>query len=281
MCKRQAGVKLADEEKGLEGIIDDISEDHAKLILDRLELLSKLREVYKHPKLDERLKLCQNNPDTPDWWQPGKHDRELVRAVLKHGIYRSEVFILNDVDFCFNELEKRFTKEIDMHMKRSSIKAETHADLLNFDKNEILVKLEKGEGTLKIEKVNLKKENSEISENEKLKIESEQPVEETLEVKNEEKEIEKEKQNDKEIEIEKEKEKDEDNTEAKESENDKEKDIVNDVDMEQEKEIDANKANEGDQNMEVDEVSVVTDDKNEEEKKGKFYENNLEIFNNF
>lgn len=103
MCKRQAGVKLLDDEKGLESIIDDISEDHARLILDRLELLSKLREVTKSSKLEDRLRLCKNNNDTPDWWEPGKHDLELIRAILKHGLHKSEESIMNDPAFSFRD----------------------------------------------------------------------------------------------------------------------------------------------------------------------------------
>lgn len=123
MCKRQAGVKLHEEERNLEGYIDEISEDHAKLVLDRLDLLSKLREIARHSKMEERIKLCENNLDTPDWWEPGKHDRELVKAVLKHGLYRSDQFILNDTEFSFYEAEKRYLKELEAHIQRM-IKAE-------------------------------------------------------------------------------------------------------------------------------------------------------------
>ncbi|XP_017465097.1 PREDICTED: nuclear pore complex protein DDB_G0274915-like isoform X2 [Rhagoletis zephyria] len=130
MCKRKAGVKLNDNERGLEGIFEEISEDHAKLILERLELLSKLREIARHPQLEERLKLCQKNPDTPDWWEPGRHDKELISAVLKHGLYRSETFIFNDPNFSFAESEKRFIRELEAQIQRS-IKLESfHADRL-------------------------------------------------------------------------------------------------------------------------------------------------------
>ncbi|XP_053957379.1 mucin-19 isoform X9 [Anastrepha ludens] len=130
MCKRKAGIKLNDNERGLEGIIEEISEDHAKLILERLELLSKLREVARHPQLEERLKLCQMNADTPDWWEPGKHDKEIISAVLKHGLYRSETFIFNDPSFSFAESEKRFIRELEAQIQRS-IKLESfNADRL-------------------------------------------------------------------------------------------------------------------------------------------------------
>lgn len=142
MCKRQAGDKILEEEKGLEGLIDDIGEDHAKLILDRLELLSKLREVAKNPKLDERIKMCENNLDTPDWWESGKHDRELIRAVLKYGLYRSDQYILNDTEFPFAEAEKRYVRNLEV---LKSFKLDNPADLLKLANNELQIDFNKGE----------------------------------------------------------------------------------------------------------------------------------------
>lgn len=142
MCKRQAGDKIQEEEKGLEGLIDDIGEDHAKLILDRLELLSKLREVAKNPKLDERIKMCENNLDTPDWWESGKHDRELIRAVLKYGLYRSDQYILNDTEFPFAEAEKRYVRNLEV---LKSFKLDNPADLLKLANNELQIDFSKGE----------------------------------------------------------------------------------------------------------------------------------------
>lgn len=159
MCKRQAGVRLSDDDKGLEGIIDDISEDHARLVLDRLELLSKLREVVKSPQLDERLLLCQNNFDTPDWWESGKHDRELIRAVLKHGLYRSEYYIFNDPEFSFSKSERIFVEEMEKHLMKVQL-AEAEAEAL--DNKERIIKLEQGDSTMHIEKV--KKEEPDVVE---------------------------------------------------------------------------------------------------------------------
>lgn len=121
MCKRKAGVRLTDDEKEVDGIINDISEDHARLILDRLELLSKLREVVKHPRVEERLTLCNNNYDTPDWWESGHHDRELIRAVLKHGLYRSEYYIFNDPTYSFGKSEKMFIEEVESHLMKAQL----------------------------------------------------------------------------------------------------------------------------------------------------------------
>lgn len=149
MCKRQAGVKLLDEEKGLEGIIDDISEDHAKLVLDRLELLSKLREINKNSRLDDRLQLCNKNLDTPDWWEAGKHDKELIKAVLKHGLYQSEHYIMNDTEFCFRDMETIYKMALE-EIQKQSIKLEKAAEI---EANENLIKIEKEKQKLKEEEV--------------------------------------------------------------------------------------------------------------------------------
>lgn len=121
MCKRRAGVRLADDERELDGICEDISEDHARLILDRLELLSKLRELSKSGRLDDRLHLCQNNFDTPDWWESGRHDRELIRAVLKHGLYRSDYHVFNDPTYTFGASQRMFVEEVESHLLKAHL----------------------------------------------------------------------------------------------------------------------------------------------------------------
>lgn len=171
MCKRQAGEKLLEEEKGLEGLIDDIGEDHAKLILDRLELLSKLREIVKNPKLDERLKHCENNLDTPDWWESGKHDRELLRAVLKYGLYRSDQFILNDPDFPFAEAEKNYVRSLEV---LKSLKFDNPADLFKLAMGEIPTKVEKKEDATTIETTESPTKSEEIVETEKESVDVEE-----------------------------------------------------------------------------------------------------------
>lgn len=151
MCKRQAGVKLLEDEKGLENIIDDINEDHARLILDRLELLSKLREVAKNPKLDERLKLCKNNYDTPDWWEPGRHDKELIRAILKHGLYRTDALVMNDSELSFRDACKKYEKNLEIYNQNTIMKME--AELLKLEQTQLLMKMEK---EMKAEEMSMK-----------------------------------------------------------------------------------------------------------------------------
>lgn len=144
--------------------VDQLSPAKARQILDRVDLLSKIREeILSHPHLEERLSLCQPSGDTPDWWQPGKHDKELLLGAAKHGLGRTDITILNDPDFSFHKLlaksmyaSTQTLKTLDKSEK--AIKIESREDILKFDKDEILVKLEKGEGTLKIEKVGTKKD---------------------------------------------------------------------------------------------------------------------------
>lgn len=65
-------------------MIDGLNDEKARRALERINLLSKIREVIlPHPSLDERLKLCQISADVPDWWIAGKHDKDLLIGVAK------------------------------------------------------------------------------------------------------------------------------------------------------------------------------------------------------
>lgn len=64
--------------------IEMINEEKARRALERINLLNKIREVIlPHPMLEERLKLCQLSADVPEWWIPGKHDKDLLIGVAK------------------------------------------------------------------------------------------------------------------------------------------------------------------------------------------------------
>lgn len=80
---------------------------------------------------------------------------------------RTDYYILNDPELCFQEVLRKKVSSETAHENKGAIKLESHEDILKFDKNEILVKLEKGEGTLKIEKVAVKKEAAEDKEKKK------------------------------------------------------------------------------------------------------------------
>lgn len=148
--------------------IDLLSSSKARQILDRIDLLNKIREeILSHPHLEERLCLCKPSGDTPDWWQSGKHDKELLLGAAKHGLGRTDVTILNDPDFSFHKMLRKNIfgdSQVNKNLNKieKAIKIENREDILKFDKDEILVKLEKGEGTLKIEKVGIKKDNVQI-----------------------------------------------------------------------------------------------------------------------
>lgn len=269
MCKRQAGLKLNDNEKGLEGIIDDISEDHAKLVLDRLELLSKLREISKHPLLDERIKLCQNNFDTPDWWESGKHDKELIIAVLKHGLYRSECFIFNDPQFSFLESEKRFARELELQIRRNIKNNGNESHLSDLLSDEVILIKEE----MKDIKKEFKIEKFENCDTGKAEVEiiikgkrKDKIIEKEIE-KEEEKEIEKEKKEDveerNEKEMEKEQEKEEEDIEDNLKEEDKKEEDKEIVEKEGEK-LAATTEN-VDDNTDIEEKTVENEKCDEEE----------------
>ena len=59
--------------------VEPITEERASRCLARIDLLNKIRDdILPHPKLDERLKMCQQSFDMPPWWVCGKHDKELL-----------------------------------------------------------------------------------------------------------------------------------------------------------------------------------------------------------
>uniref|UniRef100_A0A8C8HY86 DNA helicase n=1 Tax=Oncorhynchus tshawytscha TaxID=74940 RepID=A0A8C8HY86_ONCTS len=92
-------------------IIDPITEERASRTLYRIELLRRIREqVLPHPLLGERLRLCQPSSDLPEWWDCGRHDRDLLLGASKHGVSRTDYHILNDPALGFLEAHRKFTK---------------------------------------------------------------------------------------------------------------------------------------------------------------------------
>ncbi|KAL4658748.1 chromodomain-helicase-DNA-binding protein 9-like isoform X1 [Arapaima gigas] len=82
--------------------IQPITEERASRTLYRIELLRKVREqVLRHPQLYERLLLCQPGPDLPVWWEPGRHDHDLLIGAAKHGVSRTDYHILRDPELTF------------------------------------------------------------------------------------------------------------------------------------------------------------------------------------
>jgi hypothetical protein len=108
MCKKVTGKTITETEEVMMAGVEAISEDAASLVLERIELMNKLRdEIALHPDLEERFNLCDTALDLPDWWVPGKHDRDLLFGAARHGIARMEYFVLNDPDLSFRDILKR------------------------------------------------------------------------------------------------------------------------------------------------------------------------------
>uniref|UniRef100_A0A8C2ZWA0 Chromodomain helicase DNA binding protein 7 n=1 Tax=Cyclopterus lumpus TaxID=8103 RepID=A0A8C2ZWA0_CYCLU len=109
MCKRVCRMQVKTETDPTL-IIDPITEERASRTLYRIELLRRIREqVLPHPLLSERLKLCQSSPDLPEWWESGRHDRDLLLGASKHGVSRTDYHILNDTALAFLDAHQRFT----------------------------------------------------------------------------------------------------------------------------------------------------------------------------
>lgn len=60
--------------------------------------------------MGERLKLCQPSLDLPEWWECGKHDKDLLIGAAKHGVSRTDYHILNDPELSFLEAHKNFAQ---------------------------------------------------------------------------------------------------------------------------------------------------------------------------
>ncbi|KAB1256575.1 Chromodomain-helicase-DNA-binding protein 7 [Camelus dromedarius] len=113
MCRRvcRMPTKPDDEPPDLSSAIEPITEERASRTLYRIELLRKIREqVLHHPQLGERLKLCQPSLDLPEWWECGRHDRDLLVGAAKHGVSRTDYHILNDPELSFLDAHKNFAQ---------------------------------------------------------------------------------------------------------------------------------------------------------------------------
>lgn len=89
--------------------MEPITEERAARTLYRIELLRKVREqVLRHPLLGSRLQLCRPSLYLPVWWECGKHDRDLLIGVAKHGLSRTDFYILNDPQLSFLEAHRNY-----------------------------------------------------------------------------------------------------------------------------------------------------------------------------
>ena len=108
MCKSVLGKKISEREQAMVDDLIAVPEERAELVLDRIEMMNTIRdEVIPHPELGERLRLCDTALDLPDWWVPGKHDKDLLYGAARHGLSRMEYFVLNDPELSFRDILKR------------------------------------------------------------------------------------------------------------------------------------------------------------------------------
>lgn len=91
--------------------MEPITEERAARTLYRIELLRKVREqVLRCPQLHERLKLCRPSLYLPVWWECGKHDRDLLIGTAKHGLNRTDYYIMNDPQLSFLDAYRNYAQ---------------------------------------------------------------------------------------------------------------------------------------------------------------------------
>ena len=186
MCKRVNGRRLTDEEENLPISVDPISEERASRCLARIDLLSKIREeILNHPELDERLQLCQNSMDLPDWWVCGKHDKDLMIGAAKYGLNRLDFNLANDTELSFYEVFKQLEeaneeKKAETDEQKLEDKPKDSENLENLNENQTEIKTEE-ETKDQIEKT----EPNDVEE----KIEIKDQINEESEVRAEESEV--------------------------------------------------------------------------------------------
>ncbi|XP_004447737.2 chromodomain-helicase-DNA-binding protein 6 isoform X4 [Dasypus novemcinctus] len=91
--------------------VEPITEERAARTLYRIELLRKIREqVLKCPQLHERLQLCRPSLYLPVWWECGKHDRDLLIGTAKHGLNRTDYYIMNDPQLSFLDAYRNYAQ---------------------------------------------------------------------------------------------------------------------------------------------------------------------------
>ncbi|NXX99105.1 CHD6 protein, partial [Centropus bengalensis] len=113
MCKNVCGLPLWKEDGPPDPdiYVEPITEERAARTLYRIELLRKVREqVLKSPQLHERLKLCRPSLYLPVWWECGKHDRDLLIGTAKHGLNRTDYYIMNDPQLSFLDAYRNYAQ---------------------------------------------------------------------------------------------------------------------------------------------------------------------------
>ncbi|KAM9859273.1 chromodomain-helicase-DNA-binding protein 6 [Aulostomus maculatus] len=102
-------------------LVEPLTEERAARTLYRIELLRKIREqVLRHPLLSARLQLCRPSLYLPVWWESGKHDRDLLIGAARHGLSRTDFYILNDPQLSFLEAHRNYVSGHPSHLHPQS-----------------------------------------------------------------------------------------------------------------------------------------------------------------
>uniref|UniRef100_H3DJD5 Chromodomain helicase DNA binding protein 6 n=1 Tax=Tetraodon nigroviridis TaxID=99883 RepID=H3DJD5_TETNG len=106
--------------------VEPLTEERAARTLYRIELLRKIREkcaylqVLHHPLISARLQLCRASPYLPPWWESGKHDRDLLIGAARHGLSRTDFYILNDPQLSFLDSHRAYIRGHHSHFHLQS-----------------------------------------------------------------------------------------------------------------------------------------------------------------
>ncbi|KAK2915525.1 chromodomain-helicase-DNA-binding protein 6 isoform X2 [Channa argus] len=105
-------------------LVEPLTEERAARTLYRIELLRKIREqVLRHPLLSARLQLCRPSLYLPVWWETGKHDRDLLIGAARHGLSRTDFYILNDPQLTFLEAHGNYVRGQTSHLHHPGLAA--------------------------------------------------------------------------------------------------------------------------------------------------------------
>uniref|UniRef100_A0A8D3DZ89 Chromodomain helicase DNA binding protein 6 n=1 Tax=Scophthalmus maximus TaxID=52904 RepID=A0A8D3DZ89_SCOMX len=123
MCRTACKLPLRKEEGLVDPavLVEPLTEERAARTLYRIELLRKIREqVLRHPLLSARLQLCRPSLYLPVWWETGKHDRDLLIGAARHGLSRTDFYILNDPQLSFLEAHRNYVRGQPSHIHPQS-----------------------------------------------------------------------------------------------------------------------------------------------------------------